>query len=79
MTQIFHQLQNLLAEVEVPQETRLFEIQQQARRHAYVHILYTYTQRHAQTYSTTHQIMCIMQQIHYLPLPESQNKAEVGL
>lgn len=35
MTPIFHQLQNLLAEVEVPQETHLFEIQQQARRHAH--------------------------------------------
>lgn len=29
MTQIFHQLQNLLTEVEVPQETHLFEIQRQ--------------------------------------------------
>lgn len=79
MTQIFHQLQNLLAEVEVPQETRLFEIQQQERRHAHVHILYTYTQRHAQTYTATHQIMCTVQQIYYPPLPKSQNKAEVCL
>lgn len=38
MTQIFHQLQNILAEVEVPQETHLFEIQQQARRYAHAHI-----------------------------------------
>lgn len=37
MTQIFLQLQNLLTEVEVPQETHLFEIQRQACRHAHAH------------------------------------------
>lgn len=58
MTQIFQQLQNLLAEVEVPQETHLFEIQRQARRHAHAHIGTCTHTRHThakrQTESTTH-------------------------
>lgn len=46
MTQIFHQLQNLLTEVEVPQETHLFEIQRQTCTCAHSHLC-TYPQMYA--------------------------------
>lgn len=65
MTQIFHRLQNLLAEVEVPQETCLkFNGRRADVRMRIVELVHIYIKRHAkqQTGSTTHQIKTVCSQ-----------------